>query len=239
MEGLRRARRRRADGRHRDRARLRDPVLAGPPVAEGASRVVQPPSRRDAQVRGEPAQALPGHLQRQLRVRGLARALAGAPRRRARLGRARRHRVPRRQPAHEARRVLGVADPRGAQLEHPEVIFLAEAFTRPGDDDDAREARLRPELHVLHLEEHEAGAAGVRRPGARLAALLPAEHVHEHTRHPPRVPPGRRAACVRGAARARGDAVAVVRHLLRVRVVRERPRARRAPRSTSTRRSTR
>ena len=41
---------------------------------------------------------------------------------------------------------------------HPEVIFLAEAFTRPCADDDAREGRLRPELHLLHLEEHEAGA---------------------------------------------------------------------------------
>ena len=64
-----RARRARA----RDRARLRDPVLARPPVAEGASGVVPPPPRRDAQVRREPAQALPGHLQRQLRERGLAR----------------------------------------------------------------------------------------------------------------------------------------------------------------------
>ncbi len=37
----------------------------------------------------------------------------------ARLGRARRHRVPRRQPAHEAGRVLGVADPRGARPSIP------------------------------------------------------------------------------------------------------------------------
>ena len=81
--------------------------------------VVQPPPGRDAQVRGEPAQALPGHLQRQLRVRGLARALAGAARRRPRLGRARHHGVPRRQPAHEAGRVLGVADPRGARRRIP------------------------------------------------------------------------------------------------------------------------
>ena len=48
-------------------------------------------------------------------VRGLARALEGAPRRRPLLGRARRPRLPRRQPAHEAARVLGVADPRGAR----------------------------------------------------------------------------------------------------------------------------
>ena len=44
---------------------------------------------------------------------------------------------------------------------HPEVIFLAEAFTRPVDDDDACEARLRAELHVLHVEEHEGGDRGV------------------------------------------------------------------------------
>ena len=100
--------------RHRDRARLRDPVLARPPVAEGAPGVVQPPARRHAEVRREPAEALPGHLQRQLRLRGLEGSLGGAARRRARLGGARRHGVPRRQPAHEAGGVLGVADRRGA-----------------------------------------------------------------------------------------------------------------------------
>ena len=49
-----------------------------PPVAEGAPGVVPPPPRRHAQVRREPAQALPGHLQLQLGHAGLARALAGA-----------------------------------------------------------------------------------------------------------------------------------------------------------------
>ena len=72
-----------------------------------ASGLVPPPARRHAQVRREPAQALPGHLQRQLRHRGLARALERAARRRAALGRARRHGVPRRQPAHEADRRSG------------------------------------------------------------------------------------------------------------------------------------
>ena len=63
---------------HRDRARLRDPVLGRPPVAERAPGVVPPPPRRHAQVRREPAQALPGHLQRQL---GLARTGAASGRR--------------------------------------------------------------------------------------------------------------------------------------------------------------
>ncbi len=48
-------------------------------------------------------------------------------------------RLPRRQPAHEAARVLGVADRRGAAPDDPDVVFLAEAFTRPGDD--ARRSR--------------------------------------------------------------------------------------------------
>ena len=104
----------RAEGRARDRARLRDPDLARPPVAEGAPGVVQPAPRRHAQVRREPAQALPGHLQRQLRLRGLARALGGAQGRGRALVPPRRPRLPRRQPAHEVGAVLGVADRRGA-----------------------------------------------------------------------------------------------------------------------------
>ena len=56
------------------------------PWLKRASRVVQPSSRRHAEVRGEPAEEVPGHLQRQLRVRGLAWPLAGAARRRAATG---------------------------------------------------------------------------------------------------------------------------------------------------------
>ncbi len=128
--GASRARRRREGARDRDRARLRDPVLARPPVAEGASGVVPPPPRRDAEVRREPAEALPGHLQRRLRLRGLARPLAGAARRRPPLGR-------------RGVTVFRVDNPHTKPVpfwewliaevrrEHPEVIFLAEAFTRP------------------------------------------------------------------------------------------------------------
>ena len=43
------------------------------PWLKAASGVVQPPPRRDAEVRREPAEEVPGHLQRQLRLRGLAR----------------------------------------------------------------------------------------------------------------------------------------------------------------------
>ncbi len=88
--------------RDRHRARLRDPVLGRPPVADRAPRVVSSPPRRNAQVRREPAQALPGHLQRQLGVARLAGPVAGAQGHRDRLGRLRGEGVPRRQPAHEA-----------------------------------------------------------------------------------------------------------------------------------------
>ncbi len=237
-QAVRAARQGREEARHRDRARLRHPVLARPSVADRAPGVVPPSPGRDAEVRGEPAEALPGHLQRQLRLRGLARSVEGAARRRARLGRARRHRLPRRQPAHEAARVLGVADRRGARRESRRDLPLGGVHAAD-DDDDAREGRLLAELHVLHVEEHALGAAGVHRPAARLVRVLPPERLREHAGHPARVPAERRPARVRGAAHARRDALAVVRDLLRVREPREHAGARRAARSTGTRRSTR
>ena len=60
------------------------------PWLKRAPGVVPPPPGRDAEVRREPAEALPGHLQRQLRHRGLARALGRAARRRPATGSARR-----------------------------------------------------------------------------------------------------------------------------------------------------
>ena len=83
--------------------------------------------------------------------------LAGAPRRRARLGRARDHRLPRRQPAHEADRVLGVADPRGARVASRGDLPRRGVHAARRDD-DAREARLRAVVHLLHVEELEGGA---------------------------------------------------------------------------------
>ena len=90
------------------------------PWLQRAPGVVPPPPGRDAEVRREPAQALPGHLQRQLRHRedwrGLWQALRDVV---ALLGRARRPGLPRRQPAHEAGAVLGVADPRRCARDDP------------------------------------------------------------------------------------------------------------------------
>ena len=165
-EGLRPARRGGAEARARDRARLRDPVLTRPPVAEGASGVVQPAAGRDAQVRREPAQALPGHLQRQLRLGGLARSVGGAAGRRPPLVPPRRAGLPRRQSAHEVGAVLGVADPRGARRVSRHGL-LRRGLHAAGDDDHAREDRLQPVVHLLHVEEHEGRAHGVPADAAR------------------------------------------------------------------------
>ena len=59
------------------------------------------------------------------------RAVGRAARRGRVLGRPRRAGLPGRQPAHEAVRVLGVADRATSGPHHPEVVFLAEAFTTP------------------------------------------------------------------------------------------------------------
>ena len=225
-------------GGGRARARLRDPVLARPPVARRASGVVPPPPRRHAQVRREPAQALPGHPQRRLGHRRAGGALARALRRRARLVRARDPRLPGRQPAHEADAVLGVADRRGARR-LPRGRLPRRGVHAARADDDAREDRLRPVVHVLHVEEHEGRARRVRRAGALVVGVLPAEHVAEHARHPPRVPPGGRAPGLRGAARARRHPVAELRDLLRATRPARTSRCARAARSTSTPRSTR
>ena len=201
--------------------------------------MVQPPPGRNAQVRREPAQALPGHLQPELRLRGLARALAGAPRRRPHLGGPRDQDLPRRQPPHEAGRLLGVADPRGAGRP-PRPRLPVRGLHAAGDDGDAREGRLQPVLHLLHVAQREVGAHRVP-DGAhdrRAPGVLPAELLRQHAGHPHRVPPDRRPPGLRGAARARGDPLAELRDLLRLREPRAHAGRRRAARSTSTRRST-
>ena len=73
--------RHRAPPRHGRGARHRAQRLRRPPVADRAPRVVPAAPGRHAQVRREPAQALPGHLQLQLGHDGLAGALAGLARR--------------------------------------------------------------------------------------------------------------------------------------------------------------
>ena len=112
---LRRLRRRRRGPRPRGRARLRAPVQPRPPLGPRPSRVVPAPARRLDPLRREPAQEVPGHPPDQVLAgrRGRPRgAVGGVPRRPRALDRPRRPHLPRRQPAHQAAGVLGVAHPR-------------------------------------------------------------------------------------------------------------------------------
>ena len=89
-----------------------------------------PPRRLDP-IRREPAEEIPGHRQPRFllrRSRGAMAALRDIVLFWVERGRAH---LPRRQSAHQAVAVLGMADPRGAGREIPDMIFLSEAFTRP------------------------------------------------------------------------------------------------------------
>ena len=107
VEDVRRAVRDRRRARHGRLPGLRHQRVGRPPLAHRPPRVVPPPPRRHAEVRREPAQEVPGHLQRQLGVRGLARPVGGVAPDLPVLGRAGRQGLPRRQPAHEADRRSG------------------------------------------------------------------------------------------------------------------------------------
>ena len=115
---------------------------------------------------------------------------------------------------------------------HPEVLFLAEAFTRPKVMHTLAVARLHPELHVLHVAHAGVGAARVRRgarpgPGRR---LLPAQLLAQHARHPRRAAAQRAAVGVPHAGDARRHHEPELGRVLRLRAVRER-----AARATPTR----
>ena len=117
--GLSPARGRRARARAGDRAGLRHPGVAGPPVRKGAPGLVLHPPGRHHHVRGEPAQEVPGHLSPQLLRGRLGGAVGGVAGRHPALGGAGGEHLPRGQPAHQARAVLAVDDPRGAEGPSP------------------------------------------------------------------------------------------------------------------------
>ena len=105
-----RAGRRRARLWHRSGARSRVPGITRPPMGARTSPMVPAPARRIYRVCRKPAETLRRHLPDRLRHRGSRRPVAGAPRRRPVLDRARDPGVPCRQPSHQALRLLGVAD---------------------------------------------------------------------------------------------------------------------------------
>ena len=106
----------------------------------------------------------------------------------------------------------------------PDVLFLAEAFTRPA----MMHALAKIGFHQSYTyftwrntarRDHRLRAR-TGRPGGRVHA---AQLLRQHAGHPARVPAARRAARVQDPGRAGGHAVPVLGHLLRLRTVRERP----------------
>jgi hypothetical protein len=192
--------------------------LAGPPLRQGAPRVVPAAARRHDQVRREPAEEVPGHLPDQLRVARLAGALDGAEAGDRVLDRPRREDLPGRQPAHQAVPLLGVGARRGPEAA-PRRDLPVRGVHAPEGDEVPGQVGVLAVLHVLHLAEHEGRADRVlhRADADGRPRVHAAEPVRQHARHPARVPAARRAAGLPGPAGAGGDARRELRHLQRLR----------------------
>ncbi len=184
------------------------------PWVARAPRVVPAPARRDDPVRGEPAQAVPGHLPARLRVERLAGFVGRAARGDHVLVRARRAHLPCRQPAHQAVRVLGMAARRGGAPPPGHDLPVrgvhpAGTHAPPGAD------RLHAELHLLPLADlaRRAGRLLHRAEHAPERRRATAERVAQHAGHPAVAPPARAAVGVRRAIGAGGHPVAQLRRL--------------------------
>ena len=169
-------------------------VRAGPPVGHRAPGVVHHPPGRHDRVRGEPAEEVPGHLPAQLRQRpegDLRRGAAG----RAALGRRTGVKIFRVDNPHtKPLELLALAD-RQVKTTDPDVLFLAEAFTRPAMMHGLGQDRLHPVVHVLHLAHGGVGDARV----------LPRSWSPRPTTCGPTSWPTRRTSCTSPAARRAAD----------------------------------
>ncbi len=149
--------------------------------------VVLGAARRFDRLRGEPTEAIPGHSSRSTSTRRTG-AASGAPSPMSSgSGTARRARFPRRQPAHQAVRVLGVAD-RRAQGAGPGDRVPRRGLRPPRRDDAAVARRVLRLVHALPV-----AALAVRHRALRRAArrwrqrrVLPRQRMGEHARHPHR-----------------------------------------------------
>ena len=115
--------------------------------------------------------------------------VAGLARRLPALGRRRDQVLPRRQPAHEAVPVLGVAHQRGPQG-RPRRGLPRGVLHAPRRHARAGQARLHAVLHVLHVEELAPRDDRVlqRARVGRGEGVLPAELLPGHAGHPARLP---------------------------------------------------
>ena len=198
-------------------------MLARPSLAQAASGMVPLAAGRLDQVCREPAEEIRGHRQPGFQLRRAHRAVGGVARRHPVLGRARRAHLPRRQSAHQAVSVLGMADPRGAGRA-PRRVVPGGSLHPAEDHEGAGQARLHPVLHLFHLAHREDRNPGLSARTHRLsrARLLPAELLRHHARHQSGAIAERRAVAVQVACRARRHARRQLRHLQRLRIDRAR-----------------
>ncbi len=123
--------------------------------------LVRAPPRRQRAVRGEPAEEIRGHLSARFRRAPTGERCGRSCATSSSSGSSQGVRVFRVDNPHtkpfEFWRWL-IAD---VQSRHPDTMFLAEAFSAAARDVPAREARLQPVVHVLHVAQHEAGAHGL------------------------------------------------------------------------------
>ena len=106
--------------------------------------------------------------------------------------------------------------------EHPDVVFLAEAFTRPKVMYRLAKARLLSKLHLFHLAQHEVGADRVltELTSEPLAGFLPAAFFRQHARHQSGLSAERAAFRLSDPRRLGRDAVRSMGGLQRLRTLR-------------------
>ena len=163
-------------------------------------------------------------------------AVGGVPRRPRALDRPRRPHLPRRQPAHQAAGVLGVGHRATSSAATPTCVFLAEAFTRPEGDGQAGRGRLHARATRTSPGAHEPWELREYVDGARPRPRWPT--TCGRTSGPTRPtsstsplrhgPPAAFAMRLRAGRHPRAD----LRHLPRLRAVRERAGQRHQRRST-------
>ena len=127
-------------------------------------------SRRHGAIRRKSAEEISGHLSVQLRIRALAGFVERAGGRVLVLDRRRRAHFPRRQSAHQAVCVLGMAD--RASAPRPSRRHFPGRGVHPAENHaSAGQARLHAVVHLFHLAQHQAGVDRVfHRADARIRA---------------------------------------------------------------------
>ena len=109
------------------------------------------------------------------------------------------------------------------KAKYPDVLFLAEAFTRPARLFGLARLGYTQSLHLLHVAHGQGGADRVRPHARRARGRVPAQPVRQHPGHPPRVAADRRPGDVRDPRHAGLDVLTDLGRLLRLRALRGRP----------------